>query len=499
MKKYIPYILAFLFLGCVVLFLLISPDRYEYHSKEITYSEPDVQYGFLVSMDCTETAYARYYFEPTIDQTERSLCIGKTDTILERAAILGCTPEIYIFTSERYPHTFISDHSLFSFARDWQSVEYAADVLMAAYGAYSHYGLAYGYASAICGKSLADSTFKIPETVDALDLNLLCFDSAFVSASDVIAVKSLACDFVQAYIAANDEPALQELLSSSQTAGGAAAVSDALAGFYRDNGIDYAPAVIRYGYGGYSYDYTVLSDLAVFYIEKDWYDVHTQYNPLVYDGFLHQNYADVKAFFQTNLDQMQQYQELFALDSYNNDLCVIFANTDLASTSFYQLNAHRIFVQNVDSLMHEYIHALTQPGADLKLWEVEGFARYFSYRYDDYGIAFLNQDYNNPPDTPVTDYVREYLNVIQRPIDMAVDHGEIENIAVWCFDQWDPNKSYLSGSSFVQYLVGQYGERAVINSIYGDKTPLPRTYRDLVREWIDHIENSCHSYSKYSG
>ena len=144
MKKYIPYILAFLFLGCVVLFLLISPDRYEYHSKEITYSEPDVQYGFLVSMDCTETAYARYYFEPTIDQTERSLCIGKTDTILERAAILGCTPEIYIFTSERYPHTFISDHSLFSFARDWQSVEYAADVLMAAYGAYSHYGLAYG-------------------------------------------------------------------------------------------------------------------------------------------------------------------------------------------------------------------------------------------------------------------------------------------------------------------------------------------------------------------
>jgi len=70
---------------------------------------------------------------------------------------------------------------------------------------------------------------------------------------------------------------------------------------------------------------------------------------------------------------------------------------------------------------------------------------------------------------------------------------------VWCFDQWDPNKSYLSGSSFVQYLVGQYGERAVINSIYGDKTPLPRTYRDLVREWIDHIENSCQSYSKYSG
>lgn len=114
MKKYIPYILAFLLLGCAVLFLMIRSDRYEYHSQEITYSEPDVQYGFRISMDCTETAYARYYFEPTIDQTERSLCIGKTDTILERAAILGCTPEIYIFTSERYPHTFISDHSLFS-------------------------------------------------------------------------------------------------------------------------------------------------------------------------------------------------------------------------------------------------------------------------------------------------------------------------------------------------------------------------------------------------
>ena len=475
-----------------------QPREYLYQTQEITYSESNAQYGFRVNMDSTETVYARYFFEPTIEASERANCIEATDRILAEQTALGLQPEIYVFTEDRYPNTYVAENKVYLAVQDWQTVEYAANVLLAAYGPYSHYGLAYGYASLICDKTNSDTPVTMPNVADVADLSLLCFDSAFVSESDIATIKSLARNFAQSYIAGKGGAALQELLSSSDTTSGAQNVSDALAQFYRDNGVDYTPSTLRYGFGGHSFDYIVSTDLAAFYIKKDWVDMNAQYNPLVYDGFLHQDYADTKAFFQTNLTQMQQYQALFALDSYNNDLTIIFANTNLSKYSFYQSNTHSIYVKNVDSLMHEYIHALTQPGVGMKAWEIEGFARYFSYRYDHYGIALLNQDYNNAAETPELKYIHEYRDTIQRPIDMAIDYDKIENIAVWSRSLKNPNANYLAGSSFVQYLVNQYGEQAVIRSIYGDKTPLPKTYAELVRDWIAYIESSCQGYSKYA-
>ena len=147
--------------------------------------------------------------------------------------------------------------------------------------------------------------------------------------------------------------------------------------------------------------------------------------------------------------------------------------------------------------MHEYIHSLTMPTSSMASWKVEGFARYFSYYYDSYGIALLNQDYNNTPDTSTTKWVHEYLATINRPIDVAKDYRELENVAVYSFSYTNPNKNYLTGSSFVQYLVKQYGEEAVINSIYGNGNPLPKTYAELVKEWNEFIESSYSGYSKY--
>ncbi len=470
---------------------------YEYYTQEITYSESAVQYGFRVDMDRTETQYARYYFEQTVDEAERTLCIETTDKILEKQTALGFLPEIYIFTEERYPDTSVVENKLYTSVQDWQTVEFTTKVLLTAYGAYSHYGLAYGYAGFICDEQITDSTFKTPDSTDVCDLNLLCFDTAFASDSDIATAKSNACDFVQAYIAANGESAMQELLSDSKTSNGASSVRDALANYYKDNGLDYVPSDLRYGYGGHSFDYIVSTDLGVFYIKKDWIDMNAEYNPLITDGFLHSDYAETKAFFETNLKQMKQYQELFALDTYDNDLSIIFENTKLPQTSFYQGNTHTIYLKNIDSLTHEYIHALTQPKYSMKLWEAEGFARYFSYYYDFYGIAFLNQDYNNSPDTPELKYIHEYLATINRPIDMARDFTELENIAVYSRNLTDPNKSYATGSSFVQYLVKQYGEEAVINSIYGNGDPLPKSYAELVKEWNEFIEVNYSNYSKY--
>ena len=68
---------------------------------------------------------------------------------------------------------------------------------------------------------------------------------------------------------------------------------------------------------------------------------------------------------------------------------------------------------------------------------------------------------------------------------------------MYYFSLTNPNANYLTGSSFVQYLVKQYGEEAVIKSIYGNGSPLPKTYAELVKEWNGYIETNYKNYSTY--
>lgn len=473
---------------------IVPPER-NFVSTEITYSEPTAQYAFRVNMDSTETEFAKYFFEPTIDDKEREECIEATEKVLSNQTLENTIPEIYIFSQDRYDYKLISAHKLFSSLQEWKSAEYIVDVLLVAYEETAHYGTALGYANYLAKSynwNSYDGKFSIPSVSDIMDLNYLCFDEAFATSDDVAAAKGIACAFVDAYINQYGEQALQQLLSTPSKS------INALAAYYTENGVSYTPSTVQYGYGGKKYDYLVYSDYGTFYIGKDWVDMNAEYNPLITDGFLHSNYAETKAFFEINLTQMKQYQDLFNLDDYNNDLDIVFSNPISASKySFYQTVIHRIYLYNIDSLMHEYIHSLTTTNTSMAMWEVEGFARYFSYYYDYYGMPFLNQDYNNSPNTPELKYIHEYLAAINRPIDMAKDYRELENIAVYYFSFTDPNANYLAGSSFVQYLVKQYGEDTVINSIYGNGDSLPKTYAELVREWIEYIKGAYKGYSKY--
>lgn len=471
------------------------PVERSYVSADITYSESTAQYAFRLNMDSTETSFAKYYFEPGIEDEEREACIETTDDLLSSQSLQDVVPEIYIFSQERYGYKYIDDHKLYSSVQDWQSIEYITDVLLAAYGEGMHYGTAFGYANYLAKINQwysYDGEFSYPSVSDVFDLNYLCFDEDFVTDNDVAVAKKMACDFVEWYLNQQGEQAFWQLLSSC------ARSVDALAVYYQENGVAYAPSSVQYGSGGRSYDYIVYSDYGTFYIAKDWTDINAEYNPLVTDGFLHSNYTDTKTFFEINLKQMKQYQDLFKLDDYNHDLEIVFSKPIAASkSSFYQSLNHRIYLYNVDSLMHEYIHALTMPTASMKRWQVEGFARYFSYYYDHYGMALLNQDYNHTPDTATTKWIHEYLATLDRPIDMAKDYCELENIAIYHFGFTDPNADYVVGSSFVQYLVKQYGEDAVIDHIYGNGTPLPKTYVELVKEWNKYIEREYKGYSKY--
>ena len=474
----------------------IAPPERSYVTADITYSEPTAQFAFRMNMDSAETEFAKFFFESNIDDKEREMCIEVTQKVLSDHTPISTIPEIYIFSKERYDFKYISEHKLYSSIQDWRSVEYITDVLLTAYGESAHYGTVFGYANYLADRyewKAYDAEFSIPSVSDVLDLNYLCFDEAFTAANDIAAAKGIACTFVGSYISHHGEPSFQQLLSSHSTS------TAALAAYYEENGVSYTPSAVPYGYGGKSYDYIVYSEYGTFYIGKDWVDMNAEYNPLITDGFLHSNYSDTKAFFETNLKQMKQYQDLFNLDNYNNDLDIVFSNPISASKySFYQTVIHRIYLYNVDSLMHEYIHSLTTTNTSMANWKVEGFARYFSYYYDYYGIPFLNQDYNNSPNTPELKYIHEYLAAINRPIDMAKDYCELENVAVYYYGFTDPNANYLTGSSFVQYLVKQYGEEAVINSIYGSGDALPKTYAELIKEWQEYITCTYAGYSKYA-
>ena len=494
MKKWIVIIFLMFMLTACIDDSLTGSDRL-YVSADVTYSESTAQYAFRLNMDSAETEFAKYFFESSVEDKERETCIETTDTLLASQALNGFVPEIYIFSEERYNHKYITDHKLYSSVQDWTSIEYITDVLMAVYGESAHYGTAFGYANYLAKNQkwgCYDGTFSTPSINDILDLNYLCFDEAFAAHDDIEASKGIACAFVESYISQHGEIAFQQLLSSHTKA------IEALEAYYNENGVSYTLSEVRYGYGGKSYDYIVYSDFATFYIAKDWVDIHAELNPLITDGFLHTDYSNTKAFFETNLKQMKQYQDLFKLDNYNNDLEIIFSKPlNISQSSFYQSVIHRIYLYNVDSLMHEYIHSLAKTASSMPSWKVEGFARYFSYYYDFYGMAFLNQDYNNTPDTPELKYIHEYLAAINRPIDIAKDYQDLENIAVYSRSFTDPNKNYLTGSSFIQYLVKQYGEEAVISSIYGNGDSLPKTFRELVKDWNEYIETTYQNYSKY--
>ena len=472
-------------------------------TQQVTYAEEKSQYSFTLVMDFTETSLAKYYFDPDIAESERQFCIETTDLILSTQT-QNTIPEIYIFSEERYDQKYINNGKLYLPVQNWKTVEYTTDVLLAIYGEFSHYGLVYGYANWLCGEhKLCDvlkGSFTEPMVVDALDLNLLCFDPVFISEQDVVKVKGLASDFVRKYIANNGNDSFLQLLTISDTAEGIDSLVLALADYYHSNGTSYKPSLIRYAYGGVTFDYIVDSDVATCYLKDDWSDINCISNPLVYEGFLHTNYCDVKSFFETNFKQMQQYQDLFSLEGYKNDLSVVFANDSGASIySYYQGGTHTIYVRNVDSFMHEYIHALTQPTNAMSSWEVEGFARYYSYKFDHYGIAYLNQDYNNVQYLPATKYVYEYLERINRPIDIALDYAELENIAVYSRSYDNPNSTYVAGSSFVQYLVSLYGDATVIQSIYGKGAVFDQSYEQLVKNWQDYIASTYGAYSKYKG
>lgn len=87
-----------------------------------------------------------------------------------------------------------------------------------------------------------------------------------------------------------------------------------------------------------------------------------------------------------------------------------------------------------------------------------------------------------------------YRNAVGRNINIAEDFEALENLLVYVNGWEDPNLNYATGSSFVQYLVHQYGVERVVQHIYGDREPLPKSYDELVAGWVQFVRENCKEY-----
>ncbi len=480
------------------------PAEYTYEKDTIHYEEMSGRYAFLKDVEKTQTDCAAYYFEAAISHEEREACIAATDRVL--SCMEGTLPEIevVVFKPESYSGIAVHGNTLYVPVQLWDSVEYVTGVLLAGYGEWGNYGLAYGYANHLCraaGWSYRETAgFQQMSNPDLYDLNLLCFDENFALPGDVEAAKNNACYFASEYLSAHSEEDFLKLLSDSGTAEGIGSANEVLEAFYRDNGVECSLTEIRYQYGGMFLDYAAACEYAVFYMDKDWQDQSWETNPKVSEHFLHEDYSEVRAFFECNVRQMRQYQEFFGFGSYNNDLSVNFKNS---KETFYVPYLHTIYLGSVVSLSHEYIHSLMWKYCiGQSLWNVEGFARCYDCLYNDYAYDFWNYDYNNTVDfSPKMELAtNKYIEHIGRPIDFRTDYrdfGDFLTYANWRVS--DPNNDYQSGASFVAYLVDIYGKQEafqyVLTGNSGYNAEWGKSYDKLVQDWNAYLSQNYQWYN----
>lgn len=494
-------------------------EEKDYSSLEYTtsyFTNPDdfKLHSVTTKMETTGVGNRLYGFMPEISAEERIGCIEATEVMLGRIGFDG-NLSIYVYTSEACNDSFYIDekdkgNTLLVYETDWQSPEYVAGLLLATCGRYSNYGINYGYADYLCenvwkNKSV-NTTSELNAEYNGYDLNLLCFDEDFVTVDEIKEAKEIAEAFTRDYIDKNGEASLRELLKKSGQPGTCGEFNDELGKWYNDNGFEPNNSLseVLYTYGGYSYQYIVYNRYAVFYMTRDWQDAVYEENPLLTADFLHNNYEETKKFYEINTEQMKQYKELFDLESDVMDVPVLFKNGKNSSTTGNGVGNGKkcdIYLTTVNSLMHEYIHALclpTSPSNNVR-WTIEGWARAFDMRFNYYSYDFLTMDYNKAATDNDKHILREYIEKIGRPIDMKTDYRDVDNLRVYEAEMYDPDYSYESGASFVYYLCDTYGERKVIDYVcvnHDLTTVTDKTYEELVEDWKNDMEERYSVYQK---
>lgn len=479
----------------------------EYAETDYMFSDSNKLLSRNDKMEYVNVGDRTYNFQQYVSEEDRESCIESTERILDYLGF-GGELTIYVYADENA--YYIDEDGLYTYLAEWNSVDYAAAVIHAVYGRYVNYGAAYGYADYICnriwGLEFAGEQPKFDAEYNCYDLNLLCFDENFVTADEVAEAKAVSRGFASDYIEKNGEDKYKELLTKSGDLENCGEFNAELESWYREQGLDLEDTLseLLYTYGGHVYQYIVTNGHAVFCVDRDWKDT-MKYgeNSAVTENFLHEDYGETKKFYDITTEQMKQYKELFQLKENKMNVPVAITNkkVNAANASYYSSDIGVIYLRNISSLMHEYVHALCDENDKGNLWSVEGFATAYGMRYNFYAYDFLSTDYNYyaASELPRYAYLRELIENNGRPIDFAIDYIDIDNLITYFYDVYDPNYNYSTGASFIYYLNDIYGERKIIDYICDNHdltTFTDKTYDELVEDWKAYMEKKYSGYSK---
>lgn len=490
-----------------------TPEPLKFAGRTVIFNEPNNRLRQELKMYRGSRDGISYWFDAAITVEDREIFVKNTEHILGRICPGRNTErklDIFIFPEEKYNGTYIEDDCLYTFYTASEDADFITKLLLLVYGGFANLGITESYAEYI-EVSLAGRDFIVPEfkwdednDLSILDLNLLCHKPEFVSATETEYVKNIAGAFVGSYIEKNGEEALRELIAMSGDTDKVGDFCHVLSDYYRQNGIEYTPSSVLYAYGGVTYDYFVKTEFATMYFEKNWEINWEGYKGLdysVFDGFLRKDYAETKKYYETTREEMRKYQEFFAFDSFDNSLKIFYSNG--TSENNYQLSMHKIRLDRIDVLSHEYIHSITMKNSDMftaetyRKWAVEGFAQYYMYKYNYYGNLVMNKlviEYEAKQDS---DPLKKYVETIGRDLDVNL----FEDWTAYChiyslyLDDYDLDKNpYIDGASLIAYMVEKYGEKEAIAMIYPENKLTGDNLTDLVEEWKEYVRTKYAEY-----
>ena len=484
----------------------------EYEKNKITFREKKSDFeNFSISrmMRTVMVNGREYCFELSSSEEDCSERVRFTEELLIKA---GITKELRICLFGVVKHTYIEDGCMYGGISNMSDIEYVTAVLLAAYGEFANYGMAYGYAGLLLEEEIAEG--KYPLDWDFYDLNLLCFSPAFCGEEELNNVKAIALDFATEYVAKNGHAAYQDLLSKSGQLDEAEEARQALLIHYNSRGVDPVLSPLLYAMGGTTYSHIMRCEYATFYIERDWEDKDLDkiYNidgweafnfDIIRSGTSYKAYRNV---FESLRMEMKQYQDLFDLYPYKNQLPVFLVNNEkMSSPGYYNPHLHQIYLATLPKFSHEYIHAVTY--FNLKTttrWIVEGLATYYSTRFSSYSNALYVciVEAGNDCGPEMIQVSERYLDALGRRFNPTCDTADYMSLITYFYGHTVYDDPYGAGAAFIDYLITCFGEREVLDyflvhhklSRFTDKS-----MEELMDDWKTFIDERFKDYEKAEG
>ena len=488
---------------------VVDYDALDYRTEKVVFQDrynEYAEYALSRNMETTTVGNRAYFFEKSINEADRAARIRETEELLQR---LGIDPVLRICLYTTLKEPYIEDATVYGRFGSLTGADYTAAVLLGVYGEFCNYGMATGYARLLAGET-PEAPGALPADWAYYDLNYLCFQPKFSGGEDAALCEKLALAFAADYVEKHGDAAYLELLQKSGQPETAEAARAALLDFYAAHGAQPVLSPILYAMGGANYDYLANCEYASFYVSKDWvYRFGVQY--LNYrESYLHQNYLEVRGCFETQRRQMGQMQEYLALYPYDNHLRIIMANEESRS---YGWNGMILSGLHLDSAIYYYTISKeigqrwdTVHEATLNNWRYVGLMLYCKAMFSrDFRETISFENYKLLPDDDSEAFWDDFIAKIEDPSD--INQVWLDYCSAWTYyyDAYQlglKNWEYgMGGASLIDYLIRQFGDRAVVDYLL-DKHELSSvtdlTLDELIAAWKEENEARFALLPKYN-